>query len=616
MRRVLVLALSLVVVAAKAQDNSEIRQQVDARLYPFFHGVASGDPLSDRVIIWTKVSPENNTGEDIPVTWRMALDTGMTQIVKSGTFVTHSNRDYTVKIDVTGLQPNQYYYYDFNSFDRNSVRGRTKTAPTADEASEVRLGVVSCSNYEYGYFNAYKMLSKRNDLDAILHLGDYLYEYEVGGYSANIEGRTHEPENEIISLQDYRIRHSHYKLDNDLKNLHQQFPFITVWDDHESADNSYKDGANNHTEGAEGAWVDRKAHSIKAYMEWMPIRENANGKSIYRTIKYGNLVNMFMLDTRIEERDLQAQTGNIIEINDSTRRLIGDTQFEWLVNEMKSSTSKWNVVGQQVMMAPLRAGVVPINTDQWDGYEFERARLYKAVKDNEIKNFVVLTGDIHTSWANDLPQNLIYEPLTGTGSVGVEYVCTSVTSPGLDIPMGDAAIKAGNPHVQYLDLKQKGYLLLHLDQNFVQGEWYYQPVNERVDTETFGAAYRANDGTPHLTSQSIPVVSTKTGASPAPTYPIGYLSTGIKAASKLIVFGIYPNPFNNEFQLQFYNTDGDNAKIKLVDIQGREVFSHSIDHMKTGVNYMKINAEGLQTGTYTVVVEQNGEVAAKTVIRK
>ncbi len=597
-----------------AQDNSFIRQDVDPALYPFFHGVASGDPLADRVIIWTKVSPENNTGEDIEVNWRMATDTGMTNLVRTGKFTTNSNRDYTVKIDVTGLQSNQFYYYDFKALGRHSVRGRTKTAPSADEATEVRLGIASCSNYEYGYFNAYKMLTKRNDLDAVVHLGDYIYEYEVGGYSASIEGRTHEPENEIISLQDYRIRHSHYKLDNDLKNLHQQYPFITVWDDHESADNSYKDGANNHTEGTEGTWVERKGYSIKAYMEWMPIRET-NGTSIYRTIKYGNLVNMYMLDTRIEGRDLQAQIGNVIEISDSTRRLIGDKQFNWLVNEMKTSTSKWNVVGQQVMMAPLRAGIVPINTDQWDGYEFERSRLYAAIKDNDIKNFVVLTGDIHTSWANDLPETLVYEPLTGTGSIGVEFVCTSVTSPGLDIPMGATVIKAGNLHVQYLDLTQKGYMVLHLTKDFVQGEWYYMPVNEPVSTETFGAAYRAEDGTPHLVTQGEPVVPTRTPVAPAPSKPIDF-STGIKRNSSLTLFGVYPNPFNQEFQLQFYSADGGEATIKLLDVQGKEVLNKTFSTFNKGVNYLKINATGLADGSYTLLVEQNGKVAAKSLIRK
>lgn len=596
-----------------AQDNSFIRQQVDPGLYPFFHGVASGDPLSDRVILWTKVSPEENTGQDIPVEYRLALDTGMTQIVQEGLFTTSATRDYTVKVDATGLRSNTYYYYDFKALGRHSSRGRTKTAPSAAEATEVRLGVVSCSNYEYGFFNVYKMLTKRNDVDAILHLGDYIYEYEVGGYSANI-GREHQPESEIISLQDYRIRHSHYRLDNDLKNLHQQFPFIVVWDDHESADNSYKDGANNHTEGTEGSWIERKANSIKAYMEWMPIRET-NGTSIYRTIKYGDLVNMYMVDTRIEGRDLQAQTGNVVEIEDSTRRLIGDQQFNWLISEMKASSAKWNVIGQQVMMAPLRAGNVPINTDQWDGYEFERQRLYKAINDNFIKNFVVLTGDIHTSWANDLPESLLYEPLTGIGSFGVEFVCTSVTSPGLDIPMGSEIIKAGNPHVQYLDLVQKGYLLLHLNKDFIQGEWYYMPVNEPVDTETFGAAYRSNDNQPHLVKQATPVTPTKAEAIPAPINPVDY-ATGIQRSSSLMVFGVYPNPFSQEFYLQFYNVTGGPATIRLLDVQGQEVLKKTFTNFNVGVNYLKINGSNLASGSYTLLVEENGKVAAKNVIRK
>ncbi len=614
MKKLLCVFICLLSIATMAQDNSVIRQSVDPGLFPFFHGVASGDPLSDRVIIWTKVSPEENMGQDIEVQWRVATDTGMTNIIKQGKYTTTSQRDFTVKVDVTGLSPYTYYYYDFVSLGHHSVRGRTKTAPASNETQEVRLGIVSCSNYEYGYFNAYRMLNKRNDVDAVIHLGDYIYEYEVGGYSANIEGRTHEPETEMISLQDYRIRHSHYKLDNDLKNLHQQYPFITVWDDHESADNSYKDGANNHTEGTEGAWTDRKAASIKSYMEWMPIRET-DGIHIHRTIKYGDLANLFMIDTRIEGRDLQAQTGNLVEIQDSTRRLIGDNQFNWLVNEMKNSSAKWNILGQQIMMAPLRAGTLPINTDQWDGYEFERNRLYQAVKSNNVKNFVVLTGDIHSSWANDLPENLVYEPVTGTGSLGVEFICTSVTSPGLDIPYGNDIIKAGNPHIQYLDLSQRGYMVLHLDQQFIQGEWYYQPIEAPGETEAFGAAYRAENDVHHLVQQTTPVTPTHTKATMAPLLPIGY-ATGIERTSNIIVFGVYPNPFNEEFFVQFYDVTGGSATIKLLDQLGKVVLEKTFDKFAVGVNYLKVNSGKLPSGNYTLVVEENGKVAAKNLIKK
>ena len=614
MKHLLLVFMSLGLLISKAQDNSTIRQSVNPELFPFYHGVASGDPLSDRVIIWTKVTPDEMTGQNIDVTWRIATDTGMKNIITEGVFVTKAERDYTVKVDVIGLQPYTYYYYDFKALGHHSVRGRTKTAPADDQTSELRFGVVSCSNYEYGYFNAYKMLTKRNDVDAILHLGDYIYEYEVGGYSANIESRTHEPENEIISLQDYRIRHSHYKLDNDLKNLHQQYPFITVWDDHESADNSYKDGANNHTEGSEGSWSDRKTASIKAYMEWMPIRES-NGTSIYRTIKYGNLVNLFMIDTRIEGRDEQAQTGNLIEIEDSTRRLMGDKQFEWLVNEMKRSTAKWNVLGQQVMMAPLRAGTAPINTDQWDGYEFERTRLYTAIKDNNIKNFVVLTGDIHSSWANDLPESLAYEPLAGTGSVGVEFICTSVTSPGINIPYGNAVIKAGNPHIQYLDLIQKGYLVLHLGENFTQGEWYYQTVSEPSNEESFGAAYRVSNGAKHLVQQTSPIIPSHPKAPQAPEFPVDYLN-GIERNPNIIVFAVHPNPFHNEFFVQFYSVKGGGSIIKLIDQQGKVVINKSFDRFAVGVNYLKINSADLPSGNYLLVVEESGSIVAKNVIKK
>ncbi|HEX4887985.1 MAG TPA: alkaline phosphatase D family protein [Luteibaculaceae bacterium] len=613
MKQLYTLMCCFLVAAGFAQTQFADRLAVDPNLFPFFHGVASGDPLSDRVIIWTRVSPQT-TEETVEVTWRVALNTGMTEIVKSGTFTTSQERDFTVKIDVTGLDPNTYYYYDFRALGAFSKRGRTKTAPQSGEATEVRMGVVSCSNYEYGYFNAYKKMAQRNDLDMVLHLGDYIYEYAVGGYSANIEGRTHEPEGEIITLQDYRIRHSHYKLDPDLQAVHQQYPFVCVWDDHESTNNSWRDGAENHTEGAEGTWTERKLFSIKSYMEWMPIRES-NGLSIYREITYGNLLNLYMLDTRLEGRDEQAALGSLMEINDENRRLIGDAQFNWLTQAMDASTARWNVVGQQVMMAPLRAGLVPINTDQWDGYEFERQRLYDFITANEIANFVVLTGDIHTSWANDLPNGLLYEPILGTGSVGVEFVCTSVTSPGLDIPLGAEVIKAGNPHVQYLDLTQKGYLVLHLTDEFIQGDWYYVNVNEPSNNETFGAAYRAVSGSNHLRSASTPTTTSSPRPSPAPALPIGY-TTDMDENTRLTVFGIYPNPFQEEIYVQFHTTASGPADLRVLDQQGKVLIAEHYPALAPGVNYLKINTRDLPEGLYTIAMQQGGRLVARNVVRK
>lgn len=288
--------------------DTDISDYFNPSLFPFYHGVASGDPLQNRVIIWTRVTP--NADHDILVKWKMATDVTMQRVVKSGTFFTNAERDYTVKLDVTGLAANQTYYYQFEALERLSPIGRTRTAPAVD-VSQLRFAVVSCANYQEGYFNVYRKIAQRNDIDAVIHLGDYIYEYEEGGYGYSDDvGRGHEPEAELVSLDDYRVRHSYYKLDADLMGVHQQHPFICIWDDHEFANNAYKDGAENHQATTEGEWAVRKGNAWKAYFEWMPIRENpVSPNRIYRKINYGNLLDLFMIDTRIEGREEQEEGG-------------------------------------------------------------------------------------------------------------------------------------------------------------------------------------------------------------------------------------------------------------------------------------------------------------------
>ena len=417
--------LSLTIFISSFSQSHSPRKSLNPLLYPFFHGVASGDPISDAVILWTRFTDDTLSNDSVEINWRIATDTSMSNVVNSGNGYAHLNNDWTFKVDASGLSPDTWYYYDFESLGYHSIRGRTKTAPTGDNDS-ARFAVVSCSNYEHGYFNAYRYLRNRNDFDAVLHLGDYIYEYEAGGYSAGIVDRENEPTNEIISLEDYRLRYSHYRLDDDLRALHQQYPFINVWDDHESANDSYVDGAQNHSPGTEGLWSDRKSNATQAYHEWLPIRSPVPGDlQIYRKINYGDLMTLYMLDTRLQGRSEQGGSSS-----DPNRTILGQTQFSWLTNELKSSTSKWNVLGQQVMIAPLEVFGAALNDDQWDGYDYERNRLYDSIINNTVNNIVVLTGDIHTSWVNDIPLSN-YDASNCTGSIGVEYVVTSVTSPGL-----------------------------------------------------------------------------------------------------------------------------------------------------------------------------------------
>ncbi|WP_064967084.1 alkaline phosphatase D family protein [Tenacibaculum ovolyticum] len=285
---------------ARSSKNGTIEDYFDTSLAPFYHGLASGDPLKDAVVIWTRITTNNAA---VNVSWKMATDVSFTNIVKQGSVITNDRVDYTVKIDVRDLQPNTSYYYQFEALGKKSIIGKTRTSPT-ENVSNVRFGVVSCSNYQNGYFNAYKELAKRKDIDAVIHLGDYIYEYESGGYGYKKSiGRGHLPKNEIVTLNDYRIRYSYYRLDPMLRELHQQHPFILIWDDHEFANDADKFGAENHTESKEGSWETRKNNAYKAYFEWQPVRANSIQEyRLYRSFSYGNLADLLMLDTRIEGR--------------------------------------------------------------------------------------------------------------------------------------------------------------------------------------------------------------------------------------------------------------------------------------------------------------------------
>lgn len=598
-----------------AQREDEIGK-ANTSLKPFYHGVASGDPTDSSVILWTRVTPDTINSNPISVSWRIATDTGMTSVVASGNTQTDLNKDLTVKVDVKNLQSNTCYYYDFSTLGFNSIRGRTKTAPKGDTDS-LRFAVVSCSNYEHGYFNAYRKITQRNDVDAIIHLGDYIYEYETGGYSANISGRSNDPLNEIISLTDYRLRYSHYRLDEDLMRLHQQYPFITIWDDHESANDSYMDGAENHDTGNEGSWYTRKSNAKKAYFEWMPVREKGGAdSSIYRKFSYGDLFNLYMLDTRLEGRVEQVGATSPL-INDPSRTLLGSTQYNWLVNELTSSTTKWNVLGQQVMIAPLKIAGIPVNTDQWDGYPIERNNLLNAAMINGVDNLVVLTGDIHTSWANDIPLGN-YNPSTGANSAGVEFVVTSITSAGFPFSVGAGLIQSANPHMKWIDLTKHGYLILDVNKQRVQGDWYFMDdVTTITDNETLGNAFYTNDGERFLRQASLPSQGNGLACIQAPLNPLTF-TVGVAENKKddLTFFGSYPNPANNEITLQFsLNNINSKIDLRIIDILGKEVYYLSNNNFKAGVNYMKLNISALPKGTYIIVLQSESSVKTQKIIK-
>ena len=507
-------------VPASAPAGGDARVGADN---PFQHGVASGDPMSDRVMFWTRVS---TAADSLVVDLAVYSDPDLSLFVTGTRATASAARDYTVKLDVAGLEPGTTYYYRFSAAGFDSPIGRTRTAPLGG-VDQLRFGVVSCSSYAHGYFNAYRHLAARADIDAILHLGDYIYEYGTNEYG-NV--RPYEPAHEMITLEDYRTRHAYYKQEPDLMELHRQFPFITTWDDHESTDNSWRDSAVNHTEGEEGVWAIRKAWAQQAYDEWMPIRYPETGRTdkIWRRFNYGDLADIFVLDTRLYDRDEpDGIPADPAVAKDPARRMLGPEQMNWLLDGLASSSAQWKLIAQQVVFhqwqlvpgAQATGGGTQLNGDAWDGYQAERQQIIDALRASSIQNVVVLTGDVHSSWAADItddPNNpLAYNPATGDGSVAVEFVTTSVTSPfAIDIPEGQQAFLANNPHIRYTDWDEKGYLLLDLSSTAVTGEyWYVSEHTAPGGTESFALSYRSESGSQRL--EVVPGTSPSAGRSDA-----------------------------------------------------------------------------------------------------
>ncbi len=526
----------------------------------FLHGVASGDPLSDKVIIWTRATPVTAPASDqkISIDYEVAADAGFTDIVHNGSAMTDQSRDFTVKIDLHNLQPATRYYYRFRSGDTLSATGIAKTLPV-EKPRQVKFALFTCANYPNGYFNAYDAASKIDDFDALIHVGDYIYEYgmyenddfnaKVPAYAtqnAEAIGRVLPADNntELLKLEDYRKRHALYKTDPGLQAIHKHAPMIAVWDDHEFANDAWKEGAENH-QSDEGAFSTRVEHALQAYFEWMPIRPVTDKKAIYRSFNFGNLVNLHMLETRILARSKQLDYSDYFSANgfdtgsfmtdliSTDRAMMGSTQLGWLQQTLSSSTGTWQVLGQQVIMGrmtipaelltlisqldhpeafgktkeqlmgeiktsiaeltslKMRAlqndttltqqelarinTVLPYNLDAWDGYFAEREMVLGTAKALQ-KNLVVLSGDSHNSWANNLTD-------ANGDQVGVEFATTSVTSPGLEAYLGFADVAESVQFEQALQLLiddlaytntfDRGFIALTFTEDAVKAEYLY-----------------------------------------------------------------------------------------------------------------------------------------------
>ena len=474
----------------------------------FDHGVASGDPLSDGFILWTRVS--GAAGGSLPVRWLVASDPDMREVLRHGIAWTDDWSDYTVKTDVRGLPPGATFYYRFEIDGAVSPVGRTRTLP-AGEVAGARFAVVSCSNHPAGYFNVYRDIALEDDIDAVIHLGDYIYEYGMGEYAtehAERLGRIPEPAGEVKTLADYRRRHAQYKADPDSIAMLARHPLIAVWDDHEIANDAWRGGAENHQDD-EGRWRDRRDAALRAYFEWMPIRGLPDGADtrIFRRFRYGNLLSLIMLDTRLYGRDRQPDSRGAVTpeavsaaLQDPERRMLGRRQEGWLRRTLAADAeTTWQVIGQQVMLAPVFApelgplldferpsmlpreqldhyvalsrGNPPMVLDTWNGYPHAREALLADLQEY-ARNPVVLSGDLHTSMANDVYRQGAERPVT------VEIMPPAVSSPGFDeyLPLREPgalseATRTVNPAVRYMDTRRRGWVHLTVTNEECAAEW-------------------------------------------------------------------------------------------------------------------------------------------------
>ncbi|HZZ70474.1 MAG TPA: alkaline phosphatase D family protein [Phenylobacterium sp.] len=501
-------ALALLSLGAAAPATRALARDPVA----FQHGVASGDPQSDRVILWTRITTRGSQA----VAYRWTLDPlDRKGGGKHGSGVTGPDRDFTVKVDVVNLDPGRTYSFQFEALGVKSPVGRTATLPEGPTKDAV-LAVCTCALYPNGLFNAYGAIARLPRVDAVVHLGDYIYEYggpgSYGMDSPVAAERPHDPPHECVALADYRRRHAQYKTDPQLQAAHARAPWIVVWDDHETANDSWSGGAQNHQPG-EGDWNVRKAAAIKAYYEWMPIREpQGGGFAINRSFDFGDLASLFMLETRLTARDHQLYPDAELpkdptaadvaawrkRLDDPARKMMSAGQEAWLGHGLAASVKAgrpWQVLGNEVVMARLftppihkymtpeayaaakaelpRAGAaklakieanaalgLPWGADMWDGYPADRQRLY-ALSEKAHANLIVVSGDSHAFWANEL-----WDAETGGKRVAVEFGTSAITSPSVGdalpgVPLGEAFAKY-NREVLYNNQTAKGFVLLTL----------------------------------------------------------------------------------------------------------------------------------------------------------
>ncbi|GET37491.1 twin-arginine translocation pathway signal [Microseira wollei NIES-4236] len=491
----------------------------------FVHGVASGDPLEDRVVIWTRVTTP--TPEPVEVNWKIASDSNLSNIIASGTALAQADADYTVNVDVTGLAPASRYFYQFEALGQTSPVGRTKTLPT-NGVGHLRFAQVSCAKFNAGFFNAYSCIAARDDLDFLLHLGDYIYEASNKPPASQTPGadigRPFDPLHECKTLADYRRRYAQYRRDPDVQRLHAALPLIATLDDHEFADGAWRDGASEHKPERDGDWASRRAIAFQVRWEWLPARkpDPQDPQRVFRKVSLGGLADLILIDTRTR-RDEPVPPPAMF---DPARSALGAEQRTWLLEQFDTSNAQWKLLANPSVMATtwskdfpptikqalLKLKLIDVDGigpdyDQWDGYPVERDLLLNHWRDNQIKNVVVLSGDVHVGLAIELKRDAFDQT---EEPIAVEFVTGSLTSQNLDDKMGWAArtqsipieqeVMKAFPHMRWCDFDSHGYVIIDVTSERVTAQWWaVDTVLRPSNNETCMAVWAVESGKPKLT---------------------------------------------------------------------------------------------------------------------
>ena len=598
MKYFLPILMVAIVCNAFSQNYTYLPENIspDSLHAPFYHGVASGDPIENAVIIWSKITlEEEEQNQSAQVNWEMATDVNFSQVVNSGTIITDSTKDFTLKVDVGGLSPNGNYFYRFKDMEGNaSPIGKTHTLP-AGNLDYIKLGVASCANIYYGFFNSYRQLANDEDIFAIIHLGDWIYDND--GTNAPIRI----PEPSPFSLDSTKWhwvqRHDYYHFDVDLRAMLQEHPLIAIWDNHDMDKRNYPS-------------------AIRTWLDWMPVREDhANSNKLYRKFNFGDLIELNMIDVRLF-RDIDS-------LENGAPSYLGTEQFSWFTNNLLNTDATWRLVGSQKNFTTWNLGWVAdligldepfFTTSNWDGQIESRIQLKEFFKDMEIPNLMFLTGDAHMSVVADIDPDPIfdnndYNPSSGEGSLGVEFLPSGITGRNLDdrgIPSGLADLVETvsmdlNPHQQYLNLVQNGHGILEINRDSINATICYNNIINNTDNQWCHGPFTVYNGTNHWK---------RDGQSYEGTIPT---STAIEELYKFKVSEVYPNPSQNEISINVNAPNTSTAKLSIRSYDGKNQMKDNIKEFQihSGDNELSLSVKSFDSGVYFLIMEMNGRMLAK-----